>query len=131
LTHTEGNELRKLGEATSLDEILYVLRAFLEADALMRESPHPRVELEIATVRSTRRPVPQALDDVLRRVDEAQREIRQQALVTPSAAAAAQARLLSGAEPTAPRAETRRPSAPAPSSAPAPPRAPAQPTAQR
>src|SRR5439155_1423499 len=70
LTHTEGNELRKLGEAASLDEILYVLRAFLEADALMRESPHPRVELEIATVRSTRRPVPQALDDVLRRVDE-------------------------------------------------------------
>src|SRR5205807_1746376 len=48
LTHTEGNELRKLGEAASLDEILYVLRAFLEADALMRESPHPRVELEIA-----------------------------------------------------------------------------------
>jgi len=133
LTHTEGNELRKLGEATSLDEILYVLRAFLEADALMRESPHPRVELEIATVRSTRRPVPQALDDVLRRVDEAQREIRQQALVTPSAAPAAQASLLSGAEPAAPRAETRRPSAPAPSSAPAPPRAPAPapPTAQR
>src|SRR5205807_821517 len=83
LTHTEGYELRKLGEAASLDEILYVLRAFLEADALMRESPHPRVELEIATVRSTRRPVPQALDDVLRRVDEAQREIRQQALATP------------------------------------------------
>ena len=133
LTHTEGNELRKLGEATSLDEILYVLRAFLEADALMRESPHPRVELEIATVRSTRRPVPQTLDDVLRRVDEAQREIRQQALVTPSATPAAQASLLSGAEPTAPRAETRRPSAPAPSAAPAAPRAPAPapPTAQR
>jgi len=73
--------------APSLDELLYVLRAFLEADAAMRESPHPRVELEIATVRSTRRPVPQALDDVLRRVDEAQREIRQQALATPSAPA--------------------------------------------
>src|SRR5205814_10079611 len=48
LTHAEGNELRKLGEGTTLDEILYVIRAFLEADALMRESPHPRVELEIA-----------------------------------------------------------------------------------
>ena len=117
LTHTEGNELRKLGEAASLDEILYVLRAFLEADALMRESPHPRVELEIATVRSTRRPVPQALDDVLRRVDEAQREIRQQALASPSGAPAAQARLLPGAEPAVPRAETRRPGATAPSSA--------------
>src|SRR5882724_6660136 len=137
LTHAEGNELRKLGEAVSLDEILYMLRAFLEADALMRESPHPRVELEIATVRSTRRPVPQALDDVLRRVDEAQREIRQQALATPPATPAAQASLLPGAEPAAPRAEARRSSAPAPSSAPssapAPPRAstPAPPPAQR
>ena len=114
LTHTEGNELRKLGEGTSLDEILYVLRAFLEADALMRESPHPRVELEIATVRATRRPVPQALDDLLRRVDEAHREIRQHALAMPTApAAAAQTSLLPGAEPAVPRAETRRPSAPA------------------
>ena len=124
LTHTEGNELRKLGEGASLDEILYVLRAFLEADALMRESPHPRVELEIATVRSTRRPVPQALEDVLRRVDEAQREIRQQTLSTPGAAPAAQASLLPGAEPVAPRVtEPRRPSAPAASAATAPARA--------
>jgi DNA polymerase-3 subunit gamma/tau len=133
LTHSEGNELRKLGEGASLDEILYVLRAFLEADALMRESPHPRVELEIATVRATRRPVPQALDDVLRRVDEAQREIRQHALATPSAAApASQASLLSAAEPAAPRAEPRRPAAPPPSTAPAPrPATPAPPSAQR
>src|SRR5438552_2134454 len=39
LTHSEGNELRKLGEAVSLDEILYALRALLEADALMRKRP--------------------------------------------------------------------------------------------
>ena len=117
LTHTEGNELRKLGEGASLDEILYVLRAFLEADALMRESPHPRVELEMATVRSTRRPVPQALDDVLRRVDVAQRELREAAMATPSAAPAAQGSLLAGSEPAPARAE-RRP--PAPSSAPPP-----------
>ena len=115
LTHSEGNELRKLGETASLDEILYVLRAFLEADALMRESPHPRVELEIATVRSTRRPVPQALDDVLRRVDEAQREIRQHALATPATAPAAQASLLTGSEPAAARVDARRPVAAAPS----------------
>jgi DNA polymerase-3 subunit gamma/tau len=114
LTHTEGNELRKLGEGTSLDEILYVLRAFLEADALLRESPHPRVELEIATVRATRRPVPQALDDVLRRVDEAQREMRQQSLVRPAAPSTqSQASLLPSVEPAAPRAEPRRPVAPA------------------
>jgi DNA polymerase III subunit gamma/tau len=126
LTHTEGNELRRLGESASLDEILYVLRAFLEADAAMRESPHPRVELEIATVRSTRRPVPQALDDVLRRVDEAQREIRQQALATPSAPSpAAQASLLAGSEPAPGRAEMRRPAAAGPSAAPPSPMPPA------
>src|SRR5207237_236897 len=101
LTHQEGNELRKLGEAASLDEILYVLRAFLEADALMRESPHPRVELEIATVRATRRPVPQALDDVLRRVDEAQAQLRQQSVATGAAQApAAQASLRPEATPS-------------------------------
>ena len=120
LTHTEGNELRKLGEEASLDEILYVLRAFLEADALMRESPHPRVELEIATVRSTRRPVPQALDDVLRRVDEAQREMRQQAMTRPAAPAVAPQASLLGVEPSVSRAEPRRPVAPAPVSAPPP-----------
>jgi len=126
LTHTEGNELRKLGETASLDELLYVLRAFLEADALLRESPHPRVELEIATVRATRRPVPQTLDDLLRRVDEAQREIRQRALATPAPpAAAAQTILLPGTESAAPRAEPRRP--PAPASGGVPPARPASP----
>jgi DNA polymerase III subunit gamma/tau len=120
LTHTEGNELRKLGEEVSLDEILYVLRAFLEADALMRESPHPRVELEIATVRAARRPVPQALDDVLRRVDEAQREMRQQAMARPAASASVPQASLLGVEPAAPRAEPRRPVAPVPVSAPPP-----------
>jgi DNA polymerase III subunit gamma/tau len=129
LTHQEGNELRKLGEAASLDEILYVLRAFLEADALMRESPHPRVELEVATVRATRRPVPQALDDVLRRVDEAQALLRQQAVATGAAPApAAQASLLPEAAPSAarPAAEPRRASTPA--SPPARPTAPPQAT---
>src|SRR5439155_1174985 len=122
LTHQEGNELRKLGEAASLDEILFVLRAFLEADALMRESPHPRVELEIATVRATRRPVPQALDDVLRRVDEAQREMRQQAVTRPAAPAAPPQASLLGVESSGLRGEPRRPAAPAPGGAPPAPR---------
>ena len=71
LAPAEADEVRALGEAVSLDEVLYVLRAFLDADALMRESPHPRIELELAAIRSTRRPVPQQLETVLRRVDEA------------------------------------------------------------
>ncbi len=37
----------------SADELIYLLRAFLDADAEMRRSPHPRVELEIAAVRAT------------------------------------------------------------------------------
>ena len=77
VTATEGNQLRKLGEGASLDELLYILRAFLEADAAMRESPHPRVELEMATVRATRRPVPKALDELLQRVDEAAQRLQQ------------------------------------------------------
>src|SRR5687767_3021839 len=79
VTHTESNELRKLGEGVSVDELLYILRAFLDADAAMRESPHPRVELEMAAVRATRRPVPKALDEILQRVDEAAQRLRHSA----------------------------------------------------
>jgi len=86
VTHTESNELRKLGEGVSVDELLYIMRAFLDADAAMRESPHPRVELEMATVRATRRPVPKALDEILQRVDEAAHRLRHAA--APSAPAA-------------------------------------------
>jgi DNA polymerase III gamma/tau subunit len=125
-THTEANELRKLVEGVSLDELLYTLRAFLEADALMRESPHPRVELEIAAVRATRRPVPEALEAVLRRVDEAEARLRQQVV----APAGTQGSLLAPAEaprapaperrPTAPRAAESPPRSPAPAPAAAP-----------
>jgi len=111
LTHTEANELRKLGERVSLDELLYVLRAFLEADALMRESPHPRVELEIATVRATRRPRPQELEAVLKRVDEAEARLRQQAAASPPAAGPVQDSLLTPPAPARPSGETRRPTA--------------------
>ena len=106
VTTTEGNELRKLGEAASLDELLYILRAFLDADAAMRESPHPRVELEMATVRATRRPVPKALDEILQRVDEAAQRLRQTGTAAPPPARA-QESLLGREEP--PRAPTSTP----------------------
>src|SRR5204862_7635593 len=85
--HAEASDLRAIGEAASLDDLLYVLRAFLDADAAMRESPHPRVELEIAAVRATRRPQPRALEEVLKRVEEAESRLRQGG-GTPSAARA-------------------------------------------
>jgi DNA polymerase-3 subunit gamma/tau len=120
LTHAEGNELRKLAERVSLDEILYVTRALLDADTNMRESPHPRVELEIAAVRATRRPVPDTLEDVLRRVDEARAMLGSSPASAPSAPL--QESLLG--EP-APRPAPERPrpmAAPTPAAAPPSPR---------
>ncbi|MEX2147089.1 MAG: DNA polymerase III subunit gamma/tau [Candidatus Rokuibacteriota bacterium] len=115
ISHAEGNELRKLAEGAGLDDILYVLRAFLDADAAMRESPHPRVELEMAAVRATRRPVPHALEDVLRRVDEAEQRLRQSAVGAP-----APPRAVEEARPDVPvqsrrmASEERRPDVPGP-----------------
>jgi DNA polymerase III subunit gamma/tau len=119
ITHAEGNELRRLGESASVDELLYVLRAFLEADEAMRESPHPRVELEMATVRATRRPAPPALEDLLKRVDEAAQRLRQGTPASPPTAVSAQASLLSEEPRPAPsrpapaRAESPSPRSPA------------------
>lgn len=119
ISHAEGNELRKLAEGGALDDILYVLRAFLDADAAMRESPHPRVELEIATVRATRRPVPHALEDVLQRVDEAERRLRQSAVAAPAPARAPEAVRPAGAEerPTERLVQPQRSRTPAPEAA--------------
>ena len=76
LTPTETAALTGAAEAVTADELVYLLRAFLDADAEMRRSPHPRVELEIAAVRATRRPQPQMLDTLLARVEEAEARLR-------------------------------------------------------
>src|SRR5436309_2665494 len=68
--------LQAAGAASTADELIYLLRAFLEADGEMRRSPHPRVELEIAAVRATRRPEPQAVDTLLAKVEEALTRLR-------------------------------------------------------
>jgi DNA polymerase-3 subunit gamma/tau len=113
--HAEANELRALGEAASLDDLLYVLRAFLDADEAMRESPHPRVELEIAAVRATRRPEPRRLEDVLKRIEDAETRLRQSG----GAPAPRVQDSLLGAEAARPALEPRRVQpAPAPSSPP-------------
>ncbi|MFQ5897162.1 MAG: DNA polymerase III subunit gamma/tau [Candidatus Methylomirabilia bacterium] len=67
---TEG--LRALTGGVVEEELLFLLRVFLEADGELRRSPHPRVELEIAAVRGTRRPVPASIESVLARVEEAE-----------------------------------------------------------
>jgi DNA polymerase-3 subunit gamma/tau len=121
LAPVEADDLRALGESVSLDEVLYVVRSFLDADSEMRESPHPRIEVEIAAIRATRRPVPQDLDAVLKRVDDA----LARGGVTPTPAPAAQGSLLAAPEaptprPVAvpPRASAPPPPAPAPAAAP-------------
>jgi DNA polymerase-3 subunit gamma/tau len=76
LTPAEAEALRAAAEPVTADELVYLLRAFLEAEAEMRRSPHPRVELEIAAVRAARRPQPQALDALLEKVEEALGRLR-------------------------------------------------------
>jgi len=85
LTPAEAAELKAAAEPVSADELVYVLRAFLDADAEMRRSPHPRVELEIAAVRATRRPQPQAIETLIGKLEEAETRLRQ---VPPAASSA-------------------------------------------
>jgi len=76
LTAAERAALAATAEPVSADELIYLLRAFMEADAEMRRSPHPRVELEIAAVRAARRPQPQAIEALIAKVDEAVTRLR-------------------------------------------------------
>jgi DNA polymerase III subunit gamma/tau len=86
LTPAEAAELRAAAEPVSADELIYVLRAFLDADVEMRRSPHPRVELEIAAVRATRRPQPQAIETLIGKLEEAETRLRQMPPVAGGAA---------------------------------------------
>jgi DNA polymerase-3 subunit gamma/tau len=87
LTPAEAADLRAAAEPVSADELIYVLRAFLDADLEMRRSPHPRVELEIAAVRATRRPQPQAIEMLITKLEEAESRLRQ--MPAPAAGAGA------------------------------------------
>jgi DNA polymerase-3 subunit gamma/tau len=117
LTPAEAAELRATAEPVSADELVYVLRAFLDADTEMRRSPHPRVELEIAAVRATRRPQPQAIETLIGKLEEAETRLRQ---MPPAAGGPTPARPVSVQE-------TLLDARPAPAS-PTPPRGPAQAT---
>ena len=87
LTPAEATELRAAADPVSADELIYVLRAFLDADGEMRRSPHPRVELEIAAVRATRRPQPQAIETLIAKLEEAEIRLRQMPAASGAAAA--------------------------------------------
>src|SRR6266700_4602558 len=76
LTPAEQAAIREMAEPVSQDELVYLLRAFMDADAEMRRSPHPRVELEIAAVRAARRPRPEAIEGLIAKIDEAASRLR-------------------------------------------------------
>jgi DNA polymerase-3 subunit gamma/tau len=82
LAPSEVAELRAQAAEVGVEELLYLLRVFVEAEGELRRSPHPRVELEIAAVKATRRPRPVAIENVLARVEEAEERLRQLALAS-------------------------------------------------
>ena len=114
LTPAEREALAASVEAVNADELIYLLRAFMEADAEMRRSPHPRVELEIAAVRAARRPQPQAIEALIAKVDEAASRLRS----VPAAprAAAPQPSLLDAPPPSSRDTAAPRAAVPSPTS---------------
>jgi DNA polymerase-3 subunit gamma/tau len=89
LAPSESESLKAAGAGATADELIYLLRAFLEADGEMRRSPHPRVELEVAAVRAVRRPEPQALDTLLAKVEDALGRLRTSPGLAPAPGAGA------------------------------------------
>jgi DNA polymerase-3 subunit gamma/tau len=77
-TDDEATRLRALGalgEGGAAD-LLLLLRGLLDAEAEMRRSPHPRVDLEIAAVRLCERPRPEAIETILERLEQAESRLR-------------------------------------------------------
>jgi DNA polymerase-3 subunit gamma/tau len=114
----EAERLARLG-ATGTEELLLLVKGLLDAEAEMRQSPHPRVDLEVAVVRLCHRPAVQAIEAVLERLERAEGELRGYGPAVP--APPQQADLL--APPAAPPPLSRPP-------VPAPPGRPAAPTAR-
>jgi DNA polymerase-3 subunit gamma/tau len=104
-TQDETTRLTALGAEAGVGEadLLLLLRGLLDAEAEMRKSPHPRVDLEIAVVRLCQRPRAQAIETVLERLEQAEARLRGfGGSVEP--AGPVQSDLLGGpAEPTFPR----------------------------
>jgi DNA polymerase-3 subunit gamma/tau len=124
-TAEESERLGALGAAGGgVDELVLLVKGLLEAEAEMRRSPHPRVDLEIAVVRLCQRPRPEALEAVLERLEQAEARLRGYGggiAGTPAATPPAQAELLPAPGSTSsagpPRSASRSPERAAPASA--------------
>ena len=77
-TVDETARLTALGAEAGAGEadLLLLLRGLLDAEAEMRRSPHPRVDLEIAAVRLCHRPRAEAIETVLERLERAEARLR-------------------------------------------------------
>ncbi len=111
LAPQEVEALEALGPETSVDDLLLLVKGLVEAEAEMRRSPHPRIDLEVAAVRLCRRPSPTAIETVLERVEAAETRLRQMGIRETPRPGPVQPDLL-GAEP--PRPPSPRPPAPGP-----------------
>ena len=124
LTAAEIEEFRQQAARLSEDELLFVLKGFVEAEGEVRRSPHPRVELEIAAVKAVRRPVAAAIESVLAKVEEVEERLRQMAFLGGAAPAAPSGPVQESLIPPEPGP---RPASPGPRSAALPPPAPRPP----
>jgi len=75
VTAEEAERLGRLGAAGPQD-LLLLVKGLLDAEAEMRKSPHPRVDLEVAVVRLCHRPEAQAIEGVLERLERAEGQLR-------------------------------------------------------
>jgi DNA polymerase-3 subunit gamma/tau len=92
----KGGDSERLRELTGVGtpELLLLVKGLVEAETEMRKSPHPRVDLEVATVRLCQRPQPQAIEALLARLEEAEAQLRGAAPSTPETARPRQTELL-------------------------------------
>jgi len=119
-TPEEAARLTQLA-AGGPEDMLLLLKGLVDAEAEMRKSPHPRVDLEVAAVRLCQRPAAQAIESLLERLERAEAQLRGYG---PAAAEAPrQGDLLGAGEPVSPAARPAPAAAePAPAIRPAPPR---------
>jgi DNA polymerase-3 subunit gamma/tau len=116
VTTEEAERLRQLG-ASGAEDLLVLVKGLVDAEAGMRQSPHPRVDLEVAVVRLCHRPMPQAIEGVLERLEQAESQLRSYAPASAAPVAPRQTDLLGDPMPAAPApgppATARSPAGPA------------------
>jgi DNA polymerase-3 subunit gamma/tau len=106
----EAERLRQLAPGGP-EDLLLLVKGLVDAEAEMRRSPHPRVDLEVTVVRLCHRPQPQAIESLLERLERAEAHLRGYGPTAEEPARPEQADLLSSPAPPVP-APSRAPARP-------------------